>query len=80
MFSFGVMIPEQLFGSTKNSFCDFPPKPAKLSEGGFGGLWIPQHHKKNIIKSPHHQKKSRQNIDTALYFQIPMINMVYMGF
>ena len=40
-----------------------------LVEGGIGGFWIPQHRKK-LIRTPHHRKKSWQNTDTAIYFQI----------
>ena len=49
------------------------------NEGGIGGFWIPQHRKK-LIRTPHHRKKSWRNTDTAYIFRFTMINIYYINF
>ena len=48
-------------------------------EAGIGGFWIPQH-RKILIRTPHHRKKSWRSTDTAYVFRFTMINLAYMAF
>ena len=74
-----VSVSECLFFPTKSWHRSTFADRIQLQDGGIGGFWIPQHRKK-LIRTPHHLKKSWRNTDTANIFRFTMINMAYMAF